>query len=58
MVRLHGQHNSFYAAIEGLTKDGRTKDERAASRAERRGTLHRNGMGRQRPAASISSSVL
>ena len=44
MVALHGQHNSFYAGIEGLTKDGWTSHERAAGRAEHRGVLHRDGM--------------
>ena len=44
MVALHGQHNSFYADVEALTRDGWTNNERAAGRAEHRGVLHRDGM--------------
>ena len=44
VVALHGQHNSFYAGIEALTREGWTHDERAAGRAEHRGVLHRDGM--------------
>jgi hypothetical protein len=44
VVGLHGQHNSFYAGIAGLPKEGWTNTELAAGRAEHRGILQRNGM--------------
>jgi hypothetical protein len=44
VVALHGQHNSFYAGIAGLTEEGWANTELAAGRAEHRGVLRRNGM--------------